>query len=300
MDNLSSWGECDVNKIRYVWILALACRLASAATLDFGVLGDAGEWNASNESTRDSMLRLDVRGLILPGDNLYDPKGKYEDVWNPWTSLGFTFGPVAIGNHNGGYAEEMAFFGMPNEFYAQVHPGLARFVVLNSDNTKTAAAQARFLGEQLRAATEPFVFVVYHHPSYALSHFHGSWEKAAFHRAVRPVLFANRAKITSLIVGHDHLALLAHFNDLPVVLSGASMEQRGDSPINCTEAGVKVRTNWYYDQTAHWTHLHLDSDARTAEVTYVRSSDDRVSCTVHIETGKPAELDANCLEKAGG
>lgn len=294
MDNLETWGEHGVIKLRYTFVFILACRVASAATLDFGILGDAGEWNESNESTRDSMLRFNVRGLILPGDNLYDPKWKYEDVWNPWTSLGFTFGPVAIGNHNGGYAEEMAFFGMPNEYYSQVHTDLARFVVLNSDNTKTAKAQAKFLDEQLKEATEPFVFVVYHHPSYALSHFHGPREKAAFHKAVRPVLFANRAKITSLVVGHDHMALLAHFNDLPVVLSGASMEQRKDSPINRTESGVKVRTNWYYDRTAHWTHLHLDSEARTAAITYVRSQDDRASCTVQIETGKPAELGEDC------
>ncbi len=269
----------------------------SAATLDFGIVGDAGEWNESSESTRDSMLRLEVRGLILPGDNLYNSKLTYPETWKPWTDTGFVFGPVAIGNHNGGYAAEMKFFGMPNEFYAQVHPKLVRFIVLNSDNTKTAAAQARFLDTQLKAATEPFVFVVYHHPTYALSRFHGTWEKAAFQQAVRPVLFANRAKVTSIIVGHDHMALLAHYNDLPVVLSGAAMEQRWDASVNNTQLGVKVRTNWYYDRTAHWTRLHLDSEARTAEVTYVRSQDDRARCTVTIATGKPAELGANCLEK---
>jgi hypothetical protein len=188
----------------------------------------------------------------------------------------------------------MAFFRMPGEYFSKVYPGIARFIVLNSDNNSTGSTQASFLDSELTAATEPFVFLVYHHPTYTLSHFHGWKDKKKFQQAIRPVLWRHRAKITALLLGHDHLALLAHFNDLPVIISGASKDQRSDTPINNTQDGVAVRTGWFYDRNAYWAKLRLDSVTREAQVGFIRSRDQRESCTATLVTGRAALLSSNC------
>ena len=109
---------------------------------------------------------------------------------------------------------------MPAEFYSRVLNDTARFIVLNSDNSANVKEQAAFLDKELQAAQ--MIFVVFHHPSLTVAHNGHIWtEKKAFQQAVRPIFAKYRAKITALIVGHDHLASLHHFDDLPVVLSAA-------------------------------------------------------------------------------
>jgi hypothetical protein len=166
------------------------CPATKAETLDFAIIADGGEWNSSARLTRDSVLRTPIRSLILPGDNLYN--SNYANVWGNWSQNGFTFDVPAIGNHNDGYEAEMAFFRMPGEYFSKVYPGIARFIVLNSDNNSTGSTQASFLDSELTAATEPFVFLVYHHPTYTLSHFHGWKDKKKFQQAIRPVLWRRR------------------------------------------------------------------------------------------------------------
>jgi hypothetical protein len=177
----------------------------ASADTQMAVIGDAGRTTPSSRLVRESIAKSGIQRLVLPGDNLYS--GSYQSVWNPWISARLSFDVVAIGNHNGGYRQETAFFSMPSEYYAKVIDG-ARFLVLNSDNESTAAAQANWLNTELRSAREPLVFVVYHHPSYTISTFHNWEEKAVFQRALRPVIWANRAKITALLVGHDHVATM--------------------------------------------------------------------------------------------
>lgn len=265
---------------------------AAAAELEFAIAADAGKTNRNSEMTRQGIASEGIFDLILPGDNLY--AGSYSSVWGPWTDAGFKFAVTAIGNHNAGYGAEMRFFSMPGEYYTKTFGRSTRFIVLNSDNVNTAAAQGAFLDRELSSATEPFVFVVYHHPTYTLSHFHAWTEKRAFQLAVRPVLTRHRQKITALLLGHDHLTLLAHFGDLPVVISGAVWETRRDSPVNNTQDGVRVTTDWFYDGEAHWAKLTLDDQSRMATVRYLRSRDGSVQCTAHIVTGKKAETDADC------
>lgn len=265
---------------------------AHAGDLTFAIAADAGKIHVNSAAARASMERAGVFELILPGDNLY--AGTYDAVWNPWSADGFHYAVTAIGNHNAGYAAEMRFFQMPGEYFTKTYADTARFIVLNSDNTSSASAQASFLDHELAAATEPFVFIVYHHPTYTLSHFHNWEEKKAFQLAIRPVLTRHRSKITALLVGHDHLAMVAHFGDLPVIVSGAIWETRGDSPINNIQDGVKVATNWYYDGQPHWAKLSLDTQADRATVEFTNSKTDQVSCTAHVATGARAELESDC------
>lgn len=188
----------------------------------FGVIGDAGRETKGSASVRESLEAAQIRTLVLPGDNLYlTQKDTYESVWNPWRDRGFLFDVVAIGNHHLSYDAERKYFGMPAEYYVKVYGDTVRFLVLNSDNVKTGVEQAEWLDAQLEATSEPFIFPVFHHPSYSVSSFHKPAERAAFHAAVRPVIAKHRAKITALLLGHDHLATLLHFDDLPAIVSGA-------------------------------------------------------------------------------
>lgn len=277
--------------LRICFLLSVALP-AHAADLRFAIAADAGKTTDNSAAARASMERADTFDLILPGDNLYT--STYSDVWTPWTDRGFRFAVTAIGNHNAGYAAEMRFFEMPGEYYAKPFGSSVRFIVLNSDNVSNARDQAAFLDRELAAAREPFIFLVYHHPTYTLSHFHNWEEKRDFQLAVRPVIARYRSKITALLLGHDHLALLAHYNDLPVVIAGAIWETRSDTPVNNTQDGVRVTTNWFYDGQAHWASLVVDEQDNQAVVQFIRSRDNSLQCEARIATGSAAELSSEC------
>lgn len=263
----------------------------------YSLMGDAGNWTKKTKSQLDSMVRLGVKTLVMPGDNLYG--GTYQKQWDPWIKAGFKFDVVAIGNHNDGYPNEVAFFKMPGEYYSKSVPGLVRFVVLNSDNSKNVPAQMKFLEAELSAATEPFVFLVYHHPTFTISRSHFWTDRRAFQLALRPMLVKYRKTITAVIVGHDHLAALGHFGDLPYILTGASWEARSDSPVNNVQSGTNVSTDWFFDGTSYWVRLSFQGAgaARSAKAEYIRASDDKVRCTALLSTGKKAALQPDCSAK---
>jgi hypothetical protein len=277
---------------------APAPSVAPNRPLTFGIAGDAGAWNSNAQAAQASMIKLGVSRLILPGDNLYDEwSGNYNKPWDPWVAKGFTFDAVAIGNHNAGYAKEMAYFKMPSEYFSVTHKGQAKFIVLNSDNDKTAAAQAAFLEREIKNSSEPLIFTVFHHPSYTVSADHSWDEKKNFQLAVRKVIWANRSKLTALIVGHDHLASLIHFNDLPVILSGAIQDVRNDVMINNVQDGVSVKGAFYFEGVPYWARLKITKDKpNEATVDFIRSSDSRISCTARLAPGRKADLDQNCLK----
>lgn len=269
-----------------------------AAKYEFAVVGDGGLWSKDTQSVRDSIVRHDVRDLILPGDNMYPAPlfyPSYEEVWTPWVDVGCIFDAVAIGNQHNSYKKEMKFFNMTDEAYVVKHDKFVKFIILNSDNEDTADEQAEFLVESLDKAKEPFVFLVYHHPSYPLSFYHDIDEKKDFHKAIRPLLLKYRSKITALIVGHEHLSLVAHFNDLPVILDGSTHEQREQTALTYTKNGVRVKTEWFDNKAPAWARISLNTVSSVATVDFIRASDDSIICSLSVETGKPAELKPNCL-----
>jgi len=258
----------------------------------YAVIGDAGEWTYETETTLKSILQDGTKKLILPGDNLY--VGTYASQWQEWLKHDFKFVATAIGNHNGGYKEEMKFFGMPSEYYTTLLNERTRVIVLNSDNTKTSKVQAEFLDTTLAEAEEGFIFLVYHHPTYSVSHLHDWTEKKSFQLAIRPILKKHRAKITALLLGHDHLAMMGHFDDLPFFVSGAVHEARNDRPVNNIQQGVQVSTDWYFDLKPHWLKLDIDKGEDEAKLTFIRSSDSRTGCVATIVTGQRAKLSDEC------
>jgi hypothetical protein len=273
------------------WLLASSSM--APADAEFAIVGDAGKITQKSQSVLASIARGKARRLIMPGDNLYS--STYEKVWAPWRALGMTFDVVALGNHNAGYAAEMRYFGMPAEYYSVTHDG-ARFLVLNSDNDRTGREQAAWLDQQLSGPTEEHVFLVYHHPTYTVSSDHSWREKPNFQKSVRKVIWRHRSKITALIVGHDHLASLLHFDDLPVILSGAVQDVRKDTPVDVTQEGVAVKTEWYFDHKPYWASLKISNAEPKVRLDFIRAKDDQVSCTATLKTGQAATLMANCRE----
>jgi len=281
-------------------LASLFLNFANASKYEFAVIGDAGKWNFDTRNIYESLLRHNVKKLVMPGDNLYGSTflgATYEVVWAPWRLANFNFDVVAIGNHNAGYTNEMIYFNMPAEAYSVLYDDQVHFIVLNSDNNKSAAMQASFLDKELAQTTSRFVFLVYHHPTYTVSIYHSAREKHKFQSAMRPIIKKYREKISGLIVGHDHVSLIAHYDDLPVILSGSSHEQRRHIPLNYTKDGVGVQTNWFNDSAALWARLIIDSTLSHAKVDYIRGYDDKNMCSISIVTGRAADFMANCFQE---
>ncbi len=267
----------------------------TASPLVFAVAGDAARWNANSLSARDSMLKLGVTRLVMPGDNIYKPHLTYAEAWANWISKGFTFDVVAIGNHNLGYAEEIAFFKMPGEYFSRAYPGI-RFMVLNSDNETNVTAQLRWLQGELKRANEPLQFVVLHHPTFTTATQGHVWtEKRELQIGLRKLLKKYRPQITALLVGHDHLAELLRADDLPIVLSGAIQEVRQDMQLDNVQEGTHVRTLYYFGSEPTWVRLSAGTGGKNiATVDFIRAKDSAITCTAKIVTGSAPELQPNC------
>jgi hypothetical protein len=214
-----------------------------AEKIEFGIIGDAGSWNENTKTIRDSMTALSTnRKLILPGDNLYGLSNTYKKAWKPWRENQFTFDVVAIGNHTEGYKEEVAYFEMPGQYYAKAYGDTVRFLVLNSDNTKNVPLQLNWLERELARASEPLIFLVYHHPTYTISEDHSWDEKEQFQLGIRQIIERHRKKITGLLLGHDHIASILHFRDLPAIVSGSTQNPRTEKPIDNIQQNIHMKT----------------------------------------------------------
>lgn len=257
----------------------------------FGIIGDAGNWNANSKSVRDSLIIDRVTNLILPGDNIYDLNLDYEDIWKNWIIKGFKFPVVAIGNHTKGYAEEMRFFSMPDEFYSK-HIENIHFIVLNSDNNRTAQQQAAFLKTELENSRNKFIFIVYHHPPFSIRH---QWqERKDFQLATRPILIEFKEKITAVLVGHDHIASLIQMDTIPVIVSGAVFESFRIPWIDTSLGELGIKTKWSSSGGYYWTRLDVDKARNQVWINFVGTAGERVKCSARIFP-QPILLKNNCF-----
>ena len=183
--------------------------------------------------------------IILPGDNIYDTSLQYTDVWGPWLSENLKPFVVGLGNHHRSIEEEIDFFNMPGKYYSVVEQSI-RFIVLDSETLTDLDEQANFLEQELETSKETFNVIVYHHPSATVSYRHGWKEREAFHLKVKPIFDKYEEKINLIINGHDHIASLFTFGEIPVVVSGAVFETRPAPAFNYTREfdGLKVKTIW--------------------------------------------------------
>ncbi|MBS1961531.1 MAG: metallophosphoesterase [Bdellovibrionales bacterium] len=271
---------------------------AAATSYSYALLGDAGEWNSLGASVEKSARDAHVLDGILIGDNLY--VGTYDQQWTPWFRDGFRFPVVAIGNHHGGYAEEMRYFKMPAEAYTTwIAPGVAA-IVLNSDNVATADAQAKFLEKELRTLRAESIFVVYHHPMLTLSAAHSWKEREAFHRAVRPILYKYRKRLSAILNGHDHVAGAFSFGDLPVFLSGAIKEAFPFRSVNGMQENIRVKTEWAYRGRPTWGKLTVHPHSRESTIEFIEANPTRSICHVRVRTGEWLYLGDDCYRPIRG
>ena len=265
-----------------------------ASELQFGLLGDAGRWNKNTQMLLNSMNKANVKKIVMPGDNLYE--GTYEQQWGPWKKAGFTFDVIAIGNHNQSYASEIKYFQMPGEFFVKEYEGGdIQFIVLNSDNEKNIDVQMSFLKSQLENSRAQQTYIVYHHPTFKVAS-HDWTEKKQFQLKIRPILKAYRHKITALVLGHDHITALMHFDSLPVIISGCTQSPRNETAVNNVQEGVKVTTSVHLDREPYWVLQQVTSKVLgldTGEFYFVRGKDTKTVCRATIKTGQPATHSCN-------
>jgi len=275
-----------------VFSVLITTPLAQSAPWSVALVGDAGVRGQVIQNLRESIVQQKVNQVILLGDNLYKANETYPTVWNPWKQMGFNFFAVAIGNHNKGYPAEMKYFGLPSEFYTVVQNGV-RFIVLNSDNVKTAREQALFLESTLQKATEKQIYLVYHHPSVTVTDFHNWEEKAPLQNLVRAILIKHKSKITALLNGHDHVASLLDVSGIPLIVSGASFEQRKPKVINANDGMFFVKTLWNYKGGFYWVRMDFDGQGQRTCAQFIRVDRPEISISVQLYP-KPIRPVADC------
>ncbi len=273
----------------FIFSYFVTINLYASAPLQFSIIGDAGRWNGNTQMLLNSMNKLGVKKIIMPGDNLYE--GTYEQQWGAWKKSGFTFDVIAIGNHNESYQAEIKFFQMPGEYFAKDYAGGdVLYLVLNSDNTRNVDAQMSWLKSQLQNSKAQQIYLVYHHPTFTVAS-HKWTEKKDFQVKIRPILKEYRSKITALILGHDHITSLMHFDSLPVIISGCTQSPRNETPVNNVQQGVAVKTAVHLDGQPYWVMQDATSNvlaADTSEFLFIRGKDSKTVCRAVIKTGHAA------------
>jgi len=254
---------------------------SAADVSTFAIIGDAGVWNSHSEQVRDSIQRSKVKHLIMPGDNLYDIKQKYQDVWKHWSERGMEFSVVALGNHRRSTAEEIEYFNMPKDYYSKAI-GDSLFVVLNSENDSAGREQAAYLELQLNNLKQKYAFVVFHRPPVTLTPKHRWEQRKDFHQAIRPLLTKYKETITGVIVGHDHIASLVEMSGIPLIVSGAVFESQIHRPVDFKDSDVNVKTQWLSEGGYYWARMDVESEKNQVWITFVRSDKEGGSCKVRI------------------
>lgn len=162
---------------------------AGPPDVTFAVVGDFGSGSAREAAVAQMIASWRPNFVVTTGDNnydgdidSYDPNvGQFYHAFiAPYTgaygagAAKNAFFP-AIGNHDydiGGGAPYFDFFTLPgNERYYEVAEGPVRLVFLDSDAREPdgrtpGSVQGTWAETRMAAATEPFVFVVFHHPAY--------------------------------------------------------------------------------------------------------------------------------------
>ena len=270
---------------------------ANAEALTYAVVSDVQTPTKSARLVRKSIQRSGIKNLVMAGDQLDNSWSghkdlTYSDIWRPWLDAGFIFDVVAHGNHYLSKKKEQKYFGMPGPYYSVVN-GPARFIVLNSNSVKTASEQALWLENQLVENQESFVFVVFHHFPYTISKTHAWEDRKGFHLKIRPLIFANKDKITALFVGHDHISAFYEMGGLPVILSAATAEPRRGKPFDYAVDGVRIKPHWFYKGDPGWTKMDIDSVTNSVWFDFIDAKTDKVSCTVQLQD-KKILLQENC------
>ncbi len=268
-----------------IFVIFTSNIFASSSALEspFAIIADAGNKTPEIAKVKKSILNGKVSNLILPGDNLYNLKHTYQDVWGSWISKGFKFPVVALGNHYLSVSEELRFFNLKKSYYLKESKN-GMFIILDSEQESLVDEQVDWLKEQLTKEFNKKIVLVFHHPPVTISYRHNWWEKKNFHNKILPIILKFKRKIDLILVGHDHITSLFTINNIPVVISGATMEIIGtDSKDYFDEKrGLAVKTHWHFNNhDPYWTRLDIAKDHLW--INFINAKTGNVECSVKIE-----------------
>ena len=177
-------------------------------SLKFGVLGDFGTGASSQYQLADQMAKLYARFkyqvVVLVGDNLYgserpqDFQKKFEIPYKLLLDAGVKF-YACLGNHDAREQRYYKLFNMNGKLYYTFDPKPeVRFFFLES--TYPVPEQIQWVEQELKASSNDWKIVVFHHPLYSSGERHGSDLRL---REVLEPLFL-KYNVSVVLNGHDH------------------------------------------------------------------------------------------------
>ncbi len=184
-------------------------RLPDAAdSVKFAVIGDSGDGARSQFDVAAQMLRSHVTfpfdRVIMLGDNIYggqtakDLDQKFAQPYRGLLDAGVTF-YAALGNHDSPDNRNYPGFHMGGERYYTFAERNVRFFVLDSDDLDPK--QQAWLQGALKASSDAWKIVYFHHPLYSDGATHGSDLNL---RVVLEPLFVTYG-VDVVFSGHDHI-----------------------------------------------------------------------------------------------
>jgi predicted MPP superfamily phosphohydrolase len=177
-------------------------------SLKFAILGDFGTGTPAQYQLAEQMSKLRERFkyelVILVGDNLYgserpqDFKKKFEIPYKPLLDAGVKF-YASLGNHDSREQRYYKLFNMGGKLYYTFSPvPNVRFFAFES--TYPVPEQIQWLERELKASSNDWKIVFFHHPLYSSGDRHGSDLRL---REVLEPLFV-KYNVSVVLTGHDH------------------------------------------------------------------------------------------------
>jgi predicted MPP superfamily phosphohydrolase len=175
----------------------------------FGVLGDFGTGARAQYELADQMVKLHERFkyeiVVTVGDNLYgserpqDFQKKFEIPYKPLLDAGVKF-YATLGNHDAREQRYYKLFNMNGELYYTFDPTPdVRFFLLES--TYPTPEQFQWLEDELKASSNNWKIVVFHHPLYSSGKRHGS--DLGLREVLEPLFL--KYNVSVVLNGHDHV-----------------------------------------------------------------------------------------------
>src|SRR5688572_639431 len=215
-----------------------------ADSVKFAVIGDNGNGTREQYELAQQMAeqrsRFPFEFVLMMGDNVYgsqrpaDFAAKFERPYQALLGAGVTF-YAAIGNHDDPNADvRYPPFNMNGARYYTYTKGPVRFVV--ADTNFLDQVQLTWLQRTLKASTEAWKIVYFHHPLYSNGDRHGS--SIELRVQLEPLLVENGVDV--VMSGHDHMyERLKPQKGITYFVIGSSGQLRkgGISPSGITAAG---------------------------------------------------------------
>jgi predicted MPP superfamily phosphohydrolase len=178
-------------------------------SLKFAVLGDFGTAERPEYELAAQMAKFykgfKLELVVLVGDNLYgaerpqDFKSKFEDPYKPLLDAGVKF-YASLGNHDARAQRYYKPFNMGGELYYsfKAPKEKVRFFVL--DSTYPVPEQIVWLEKELKASSDDWKIVYFHHPLYSSGGRHGS--DLQLRETLEPLFI--KYGVSVVLAGHDH------------------------------------------------------------------------------------------------